>query len=85
MKVVTAVRRELRELGPEASRSTLGSSALVLARMLDAGGTADTARTAAARELRETLAAVRAEFAGAAEDRMTEFEQRRQARAAAAR
>lgn len=62
MKVATAIRRELREL--DAARSPEGAQLLALARMLDDPGTADTARPSAARELRETLAVLRARMDG---------------------
>lgn len=80
VKVATALRRELRRLG-SVKDSTLAGSALALARMLDDPATADTARTAAARELRETLAVLHEQSAPAEEDRMSEFERRARERA----
>jgi hypothetical protein len=72
VKVATAVRRELRTL--EATDSPEGAQLLALARMLDSPGTADTARPAAARELRETLLVLRARMAGRPQaDRLDEL------------
>lgn len=79
--VTDALERELNDL-QGVKDSTLAASALVLAAMLDDPETADTARTAAARELREALAVLRALSAPAEEDRMTVFEQRARGRAA---
>jgi hypothetical protein len=72
VRVATAIRRELRAL--EAAGWPEGAQLLVLARMLDDPGTADTARPAAARELRETLAMLRARAAAAPRaDRLDEL------------
>jgi hypothetical protein len=54
--------------------SPLAASAVVLAVMLDRPETGDQARTAAARELRETLAVLRDQAAVSTDDRMTRFE-----------
>lgn len=82
VRVTTAIRRELREL--DAARSTEGAQLLALARMLDDPSTADTARPAAARELRETLAVLRARVAEApVQDRLDELASRRGTRRSA--
>jgi hypothetical protein len=81
VKVATALRRELRAM-ESVKDSTLASSALALAKMLDEPGTAATARVVAARELRETLAVLRERAEPGRVDRMTEFERRRDERQA---
>jgi hypothetical protein len=78
VKVVTALRRELRDLGQ--SESTLGAGALALARRLDDPETVSSSVPAYQRELRETLAQLRADAAPQDVDRMSEFEQRQRAR-----
>jgi hypothetical protein len=75
--VTDALRAELAALGADVASSTLAESALALARMLDDPETLGTARTAAARELRETLGVLTARAAGRGEDRMTKFERPR--------
>jgi hypothetical protein len=74
VKVVTAVRRELRELGQLGS--ALGAGAVVLAKRLEDPETNSSAVPAYQRELRETMAVLRRVQAGGEQDRMSEFEQR---------
>lgn len=86
VKVATALRRELRELSPPVRGSALAGSALALATMLDDPGTADTARTAAARELRETLEVLRERAASTpAVDRLDQLAEARGTRKVASR
>ena len=80
VSVSKALERELKAMPAAVRGSTLAGSALALAKMLDDAETADTARTSAARELRETLSVLREQAAPAQEDRMTEFERRRDQR-----
>jgi len=71
-RVVIALRRELRAM--RATQTPEGAQLLTLARMLDDPATADTARPAAARELRETLAVLRARVEAAPRtDRLDEL------------
>lgn len=75
--VTRAVLRELEELGE--AESALGASALALARELDAK-TSATSKSMCAKELRETLAVLRAASKAGEGDRMSEFEERLAAR-----
>lgn len=70
--VVDAVTRELGTLG--ADESALGASAVALARRLDDPETSAQAAAAAAREIRETLAVLRAAADTEDGDRMTVYE-----------
>jgi hypothetical protein len=83
VKVASAIRRELRRLGPQAADSPEAAQMLALAGLLDDPLTADTARPAAAREIRETLAIVRARAAEQpVADRLDELADRRGTRRA---
>lgn len=78
--VCEALEAELAAMPASVGDSTLAASAFALARILDQDGKAFTARTMAAKELRETLCVLRAMAEPAAEDKMTEFERRRDKR-----
>ena len=80
MTVCEALEAELDAMPASVAASTLAAAAFALARILDQDGKAFTARTMAAKELRETLHVLRAMAEPAAEDRMTEFERRRDER-----
>lgn len=73
VKVVTAWRRALRELGAE--DTALGASALALARRLDDPATSAQSSAAIGRELRETLALLEVKAEPEQADRMTGYEQ----------
>lgn len=79
---VAALERELAELGERASGSVMAASARSMARMLDDPKTVGTPRTAASRELRETLAVLKAEATPEKPDRLSELEARRARRMA---
>jgi hypothetical protein len=77
MLVEDATLRELGRLGDVAAESPLAASALVLARRMDDGGTADTAMPALARELREALARLADLEPARARDKFDELEAKR--------
>lgn len=83
MKTEAALRRELKALPQDVATSALAASALALARRLDSPKTSSAAAAALGREIRETRALLLAAATETETDRMTEFERRRDQRAAA--